>query len=225
MACHPLLHLAALTADYLETAPALEAEGAVLSGSVADLRALPDNLPPSDAPCDPVRWLQFASQAMGADPTVLAVAARSAFRQVRWTEFYTEDGSSRSFLNCFANGEGIGPDGRLRYNSLILGLFIMGPGLTYPLHAHPAEAFYLVLSGRPAFKVGAAAPHRDVADREVVWHPADIPHSILSGTEPLFAIFRWRGNISAPSWYAADMTDPQSSRRHPKIATTCFITG
>jgi len=54
----------------------------------------------------------------------------------------------------FENGEGIGPDGRLKHNEVILGLFLLGPNVTYPEHAHPAEEFYIVLTENPEFKVG-----------------------------------------------------------------------
>ncbi len=48
-------------------------------------------------------------------------AARNAFDHVRWTEFYEKDSWSRSFLDEFTNGEGIGPDGALYHPRIILG--------------------------------------------------------------------------------------------------------
>ena len=50
---------------------------------------------------------------------------------------------------------GIGPDGRLWHDEVILGLFVLGPHTVYPPHAHPAEEFYVVLSGAPEWQVGA----------------------------------------------------------------------
>ncbi|MGD9294488.1 MAG: dimethylsulfonioproprionate lyase family protein [Roseobacter sp.] len=166
-----MLRLAGLTTGHLEQATAMGDDVAVRDGFICDLTALPANLAPSAAPCPPVRGLRYAAQAMGSDPAPVAMAARSAFGHMRWTEFYAEDDWSRSFVADFANGEGIGPDGRLMCDTIILGLFIMGPQTTYPLHAHPAQEFYLVLSGQPAFQVGIGSAYRKVDDLGVVGIP------------------------------------------------------
>ena len=114
-------------------------------------------------------------------------AARSAFGHVRWTEFYEEDSWSKSFLPSFANGEGIGPDGRLRHDEVILGLFLLGPDITYPEHAHPAEEFYIVLTGNPEFKIGDNNFELQEAGA-VVLHHSNISHAIRTSTEP-FMLF------------------------------------
>jgi len=144
--------------------------------------------------------------------------ASSAFGLVRWTEFYAEDDWSRHFLPCFANGEGIGPDGRLRDNKIILGLFLLGPNTVYPSHAHPAEEFYLVLSGDPEFQVGAKKPYLTQKPGSVVLHHSNVSHSIRTSDHPFFGIFGWRGGIHERSWYRNDMSDETEPQKFPKIS-------
>ncbi len=171
-----------------------------------------------------VRALAFAPRVLGrpAAPGLedLTRAARAAFGLVRWSEFYAEDDWSRDFLPSFANGEGIGPDGRLRHDRIILGLFLLGPETRYPAHAHPAEEFYIVLAGTPAFQVGADSEFVARPPGSIILHPADVSHAIRSGDEPFFGVFGWRGKIAAPSWYRDDMRDPAAPLRFPTIRKT-----
>jgi hypothetical protein len=168
-----------------------------------------------------VRGLRFAPRLLGCqcerELRPLFEAACAAFGSVRWTEFYEEDDWSRSFLPKFANGEGIGPDGRLYHKDIILGLFVLGPNAQYPAHAHPAEEFYIVLAGKPSWQIGTNSSYHKKEPGAVVVHCSNESHSIRTNNEPLFAVFGWRGKISAKSWYRNDMTDNSADIKYPKI--------
>lgn len=172
-------------------------------------------------PARAVRGLQYAPIVFGVNvPSKIAAihnTAKAAFGYVHWTEFYEEDSWSKSFLPAFANGEGIGPDGRLLNSEIILGLFLLGPHTTYPEHAHPAEEFYLVLTGSPEFKVGIDADFELKKTGEVVLHHSEISHSIRSSDEPFYVIYGWRGDIDARSWYRRNMADTCETKKHPTI--------
>ncbi len=169
----------------------------------------------------PVAALKYAHSLLGVqvgdDLVDLYQAATDAFNHVRWTEFYAHDTWSQPFLSEFANGEGIGPDGFFYHQDLILGLFILGPETIYPEHAHPAEEFYIVLSGNPQFKVGLNSRYETRYPGDVVLHHSDISHSIKSADSPFFAIFGWRGDINSPSWYKNKMDDRDEVKKYPKI--------
>jgi len=188
----------------------------------ADLENLNSkNLKEQWRPGSVVRGLRFSPQSLGIQPTPelrnLYEAARIAFGLVQWTEFYEDDEWSRSFLPKFANGEGFGPNGRIYHNSIILGLFILGPHCVYPPHAHPGEEFYIVLTGHPEWQIGASNQYQEKTPGSVLIHRSNECHSIRTIEEPLFAVFGWRGNISAPSWYRKDMTDESEKKLYPKI--------
>ena len=169
-----------------------------------------------------VRGLKHAALVLDRPPAkglrALDAAARDAFGHVRWSEFYAPDDWSSNFLEAFANGEGIGPDGRIRSDRVILGLFVLGPDTLYPPHAHPAEEFYISLSGDPRFQIGADSDFEPLRDGEVAWHQSNVSHAIQTGAQPFFAVFGWRGRIAEKSWYREDMRDEQSRIRHPTIA-------
>jgi mannose-6-phosphate isomerase-like protein (cupin superfamily) len=168
-----------------------------------------------------VRALRFAPKLIGnqgeSKLKSLYTAARNAFGVVRWTEFYAEDNWSRSFLPHFANGEGIGKDGRLYNEEIILGLFIFGHNSHYPAHAHPAEEFYLILSGSAEWQIGTNTPYINKKPGDIMIHQKNESHSFQTGKEPLFCVYGWRGEINAKSWYRNDMGDKSEVPKYPTI--------
>lgn len=222
---NPLYKLAKLTSEHLKTIEYSKVVDLELSKSFSnDLDSVLDCLLPEQTSDErQVRALNYAPIVLGKNVpsklTELYNAARNAFGQVRWTEFYEEDPWSKSFLPLFANGEGIGPDGRLKHNEVILGLFLLGPNVTYPEHAHPAEEFYIVLTGNPEFKVGNNNFELQEAGA-VVLHHTNISHVIRTSSEPFFAIFGWRGEIGAKSWYRNNMTEESEPKKYPTIKKT-----
>ncbi len=220
---NPLYNLAKKTSEYLKSFPPSESIDLELSTSFAnDLDSIENNVLPENISNErQVRALSYApfvlSENVPSHLVELYNASRNAFGQVRWTEFYEEDEWSKPFLESFANGEGIGPDGRLQHNEVILGLFILGPNTTYPEHAHPAEEFYLVLSGNPEFKVGDNNFELKEAG-SIVWHHSNISHAIRTGSEPFYAIYGWRGKINEKSWYRNNMAELSEPKKYPTIS-------
>jgi mannose-6-phosphate isomerase-like protein (cupin superfamily) len=218
-----LSQLAGVTAKHMRTCtPQSEEHSSLISRLVAQLETAAQEPGPLHAPVPgTVRALRNSPEvfaqtlAQGGNP--LADAALEAFAYVNWTEFYAEDDWSWPFLPEFANGEGIGPDGVMRRSDLILGLFVLGPNTNYPIHAHPAEEFYLVVSGQAEFQVGVDAPYKLRQPGELVLHRENEAHSIATSDKPLFAIFGWIGDLSEPSWYRDDMSDPSSTKHFPNI--------
>lgn len=168
-----------------------------------------------------VRGLRHAptvfAQCCADNLSTLTGAALAAFGHVNWAEYYAEDDWSRPFLPDFANGEGIGPDGVLIHDEIILGLFVLGPDTVYPPHAHPAAEAYIVISGEAEFQVGADARHSSKKPGDLILHRENEPHAIRTHDKPLFAIYVWSGAISERSWYSDDMANPTAKVRYPTI--------
>ncbi|KAB7615324.1 cupin domain-containing protein [Amylibacter sp. SFDW26] len=131
----------------------------------------------------------------------LTQSALAAFAHVNWSEYYAENDWTRPFLADFASGEGIGPNGVLLCDDLILGLFILGPNTLYPSHAHPAEEFYIVLSGEAKFQAGVDGPYTQRSSGDLIIHRENEAHAIWTNDKPLFAVYGWIGAISEPSWH------------------------
>lgn len=223
MTHHPLYDLASETAKHLKASKSLAKDDYEVASAFSHALGSLGNvaLPDQSGTGAEVRALRYAPLVLGTQPrpehrSIFETACR-AFGLVRWSEFYAEDDWSRPFLGRFANGEGLGPDGKLRHLSLILGLFILGPNTLYPAHSHPAEEFYIVLTGDPEWQIGAGTSYREIKEGSVMIHRSEMSHSIRTSEKPFFAIYGWRGRISAPSWYRDDMTDVSSPVKYPTI--------
>lgn len=144
-------------------------------------------------------------------------AARTASGWAAWSEFYEQDSWSAPFIERFANGDIIGPSGTWYSDKLILGLFIFGPNIFYPSHAHPAIEIYYVLSGSPQFQVGADQPFIYKPPGSIILHRSDVSHAIRTGLLPVFGVYAWRGELSAPSWYRNNMVDEGEPKKYAII--------
>lgn len=145
-------------------------------------------------------------------------AAAAAFGLVHWNSFYGPDAWSKNFLDDFATGTGIGPKGRVRHESIILGLFVLGPHTFYPSHAHPAEEFYIGLSGEAVFMVGHDEEGSTIASGDISVHETDVAHAIYTSEQPFFAVFGWRGSLNEPSWYKQNMDDVNEPKHYPPLS-------
>ena len=218
-----LNQLATATSEHLRKIDYDNNEDAALSRNFADdlERVQNASLEPPNGQGAPVRALKFApivfDMAHENEISELMSLASSAFGLMRWTEFYAEDDWSRHFLPCFAVGTGIGPNARLRDENVYLGLFLLGPNTFYSPHAHPAEEFYLVLSGDPEFQVGARNPYLTQNPGSVVLHHNNVSHAIRTSDHPFFGIWGWRGDIHERSWYRNDMSDETEPKKFPNI--------
>lgn len=144
-------------------------------------------------------------------------AALGAFPYAWWSEFYEEAHWSKSFVSRFATGECIGPTGRFRSDSIILGLFILGPDTHYPAHAHAAEEFYIVVAGEAEFQTGATSDFIAKCQGDIVLHGSNVSHAIRTSSRPMFAIYGWRGALDEPSWYRDNMADESEPRKFPNF--------
>jgi len=165
-----------------------------------------------------VRGLRYADDLLSrpdGDISDLFAAVRCAFTLARWSEFYEETPWSQGFISRFATGECIGPTGPFRSDDVILGLFVLGPETNYPAHAHAAEEFYIVVSGEAEFQTGVNAKFILKKQGDVVFHESHVSHAIRTSSQPLLAVYGWRGDLLGPSWFRCDMADETEPKQFP----------
>lgn len=174
------------------------------------------SLPALDAPGR--RHFTQAIVVTGAGQHSAWLAALAALEPVLpWSPFYGKDNWTQTFLDDFAAAEIIGPDGLIPSNELIMGLFVLGPNVFYPAHAHPAVELYWILNGRPEFQMGAGAAWTVKPAGALVLHPSEISHAIRTGPAPLLALYFWRGDIMGRSWYRHNMADESEPKKYPPM--------
>jgi mannose-6-phosphate isomerase-like protein (cupin superfamily) len=130
----------------------------------------------------------------------IAAGLATLAQRLRWTYGYPPDprypGLERRIAFTFA----LGPTAIWGSERMLLGFTLIAPHTNYPAHAHPAIELYLVVAGAAAWQLGDA-PAAIRLPGSVIVHPSGAPHAMITGVEPLLALFTWRGDLATPPAY------------------------
>jgi histidine ammonia-lyase len=139
-----------------------------------------------------LRWLPRIAGDGAAFAADLVAAFCDAAPALAWRQTYTAKDLDAAFLDNYGWTETLGGTGPLASERLACGFLLLGPSTHYPRHRHEAEEFYLPLSGTAAWQQGDAV-WRERAPGTAIHHAADEPHAMRTGTDPLLALYLWRG--------------------------------
>jgi hypothetical protein len=117
--------------------------------------------------------------------------------QLRWIQNpnYVAAPPSPGFLDNYGYAVLAGPGGLVESEGVALGLLLLGPGIHYPSHRHPALEIYVVLSGEAVWQKAAEPWHRE-GPGAVIRHESMVPHATRSLAQPLLAAYLWRGDLA-----------------------------
>ncbi len=140
-------------------------------------------LPSADA------WLAEAvARATSADARLAAIAqgiARLA-PSLRWYRRPTE-APDAAFEHGHANAIVIGGAGLATLGGLIVGISLLAPGVAYPVHRHPPDEVYVVLSDGQWWRDGTGWWTPGAG--QLVLNDGGVLHSMRAGDVPLLAVW------------------------------------
>jgi len=170
----------------------LEGRGALVDGFVAAIDADPveRRLAPSSLPC--LTYLPRAAAITGGGAEALAAFLAEHAGALRWAQTYTEADFGRDFLDRYGWTELTGTRGHFASDTVAAGFLLLGPGVTYPDHHHVAEEIYIPLTPATEWRKGDGAFVARAAG-ETIHHPSNVSHAMRTGSEPLLALYLWRG--------------------------------
>lgn len=145
-----------------------------------------------------------------AEPTLqpLAAALAAAAPMFRWRQNpnYSAASMGAAFMAGYGYVEFAGPrDALFSATAVRVGLLLLGPGLHYPAHAHPAEEVYHPLTDGGAWRRGDEAWRR-VAAGAAIHHPPMMVHETRTGTATLLALYCWAGDTATEARLACGVT-------------------
>lgn len=109
---------------------------------------------------------------------------------------YTAEAMGAAFMAGYGYVEFAGPKDALFHAPLIrVGLLVLGPGLHYPRHAHPAEEVYHPLTHAALWRRGQEE-WRTVPAGHAIHHAPMVPHETKAGDSTLLALYCWRGDTA-----------------------------
>ncbi len=132
--------------------------------------------------------------AAGAEPEERPLVKLIAAMRDRlcWGQTYTAADFGPAFVDNYGWMEIAGTRGHFVSETIAAGVLILGPGIHYPDHHHEAEEIYIPLAGAAEWRKGDGD---FVARRpgETIHHPSNVNHAMRTGSEPLLALYLWRG--------------------------------
>lgn len=132
----------------------------------------------------------------------VADAIADAKDDLLWYYGYAPRPGERDLSQDIAFCEILGPTtGSFRSKDARLGFTLIGPGMHYPAHSHPAVELYHLLAG-PSTWIKAGAPSRKQPG-DFILHPANVSHAMETQDASLLSIYSWSGDIISPSTYLA----------------------
>lgn len=108
---------------------------------------------------------------------------------------YSDADMGSGYMDNYAYAELVGRRGLLGGGDYALGVLLLGPGLTYPPHAHPANEVYYVVGGTAEWRRGPG-PWKAQAPGSLIEHPSGLVHATRTGVDPLVALYLWWGDIA-----------------------------
>jgi hypothetical protein len=164
-------------------------------------------LAPPPAGCDPsvsaLRHWEAAIRAVRGGPAAaLAPSLEALAPALRWTQNpnYRAAPPAPDFLANYGYAQLAGPSDvptLLATDTLAFGLLLLGAGLLYPSHRHPAAEIYLPLTAA-AWQRGDEGWRR-VPAGEPIYHPPHLAHATRAGENPLLALYLWQGDLATPA--------------------------
>ena len=140
--------------------------------------------PPSTSPLIKKHFQRTLRYDVAALGTTLTKHIRPYAKQLPWHTTATA-----------AHCDFIGPNGIAHSHNLRIGLQLIAPSTPIPLHSHPADEIYFVLSGQARFKM-QNRPWRTCPSGQYIFHDSNIPHQIETRQKNLLALYLQRGEIT-----------------------------
>ncbi len=142
--------------------------------------------------------LPGALEAASRSPLAALAAAFAAVEpSLRWVQNpnYTVAKMGAAYMAGYAYANLVGPDGPIDRPGVQVGMLLLGPGLVYPDHAHPAAEVYHVVSGTAAWR--RDEDHwKPRVPGACIHHPAGMRHATRTGDETLLAWYCWHGDTA-----------------------------
>jgi mannose-6-phosphate isomerase-like protein (cupin superfamily) len=130
--------------------------------------------------------------------SALAAAIAGLEDELHWrqTSGYSDAAMGQpGFMDNYAHAEIIGPHGCFAGDDFRLGLLLLGPGMHYREHYHPAPELYWLLTGPSDWKRGAGGfVTREAGD--MIWHRPLVVHATRTLERPLLALWVWTGEVN-----------------------------
>jgi quercetin dioxygenase-like cupin family protein len=139
------------------------------------------------------------------DPIYEAVSAIVA--KLAWYQVYQGADLDPMLAERMFAGQVVGQVGLLKSDNVRTGLFLLVPGLHYPMHTHAASEIYFCLSGSVTLQYGLTGVPFDLRPGEISVTQSNHVHSLTTGLQPTLLVYQWIGDVDSPNWWWEKRSD------------------
>lgn len=154
-------------------------------------------------PTNPVlaAHLAPALEVLAQDRPALASAIAAAAPHLGWIAYdlYDPDLIGPDFAQGNTYAALIGPEGCIRSQDFVLGVFLIAPHVFYRDHTHAAPELYAPLTGPHGWRFAPGAALQVRPPHQPVWNPSQQPHAIKVGPVPYLCIYGWTRDVDVPA--------------------------
>ena len=141
--------------------------------------------------------------AMPDSPLTAAIMEAAPLFRWRQNPNYGAASMGAAFMAGYGYVEFAGPKEALFHAPQIrVGLLVLGPGLHYPLHGHPAEEIYHPLTDGGLWRRGEEN-WREVSPGRAIHHAPMVTHETKATDRTLLALYCWRGDTATEALLTA----------------------
>src|SRR5690625_150649 len=146
--------------------------------------------------CDHLQPALKLAAAAGGDARVISDAFKRIAPELAWGRRKNSAEAGAAFHDGHANAIVIGPEGLEMRDDIWLGVSLIEPGIQYPMHRHPPEELYIVMSDGEWYREGDGWFRPGPGG--IVHKPGGHIHSMRAGDTPLLAFWLlWKeGGVS-----------------------------
>ena len=190
-------HLAGALGAHLPAEPAL-------ARFIAALGALDCSAPraPAARPAPATVAAHLDAALDGLDPGHrLSGPVRDLAGHVGWYQIFEGAGIDPALARGLVAGQMAGQVGLVAAEAIRSGLFLLAPGVHYPLHQHEAEEIYFVVSGALTLQHGRQGAPFTLGPGDCSVTPPHRVHALTTGAQPCLIVYAWIGAVEAPNWW------------------------
>lgn len=144
--------------------------------------------------------LEPALAAADGAPALLDAAIEAA-RILDWHQVYAGGGIEPKLAEGMMAAQAAGTYGCFASQTIAAGLFLLVPGIYYPLHTHPAEEIYYCLSGELEIQHGLEGTPFTIGAGEYSVTPPSRLHALRTKDVPVLIAYTWIGDLRGPNWW------------------------
>ena len=128
-------------------------------------------------------------------------AVRTAASSVNWYQIFQGGGIEPNLAKGLIAGQVVGKVGLAYSKSMYAGLFLLAPGICYPLHQHEATELYYVVSGTLTLQHGRTGTPFAVKGGEWSVTLPNRTHSLTTNDGPCLIAYAWVDKIESANWW------------------------